>query len=42
VGAAYLLIVLPHVWRTPLRAYIESAMTSLRAGWRSRILGLVR
>jgi len=42
VGAAYLLIVLPHVWRTPLRAYIESAVTSFRAGWRSRILGLVR
>jgi O-antigen/teichoic acid export membrane protein len=38
VALAYLLVVFPYVWGTPLRDYIQSAVASARAGMRSRIL----
>jgi O-antigen/teichoic acid export membrane protein len=31
VGALYLLVVFPYVWRSPLRIYIESTVTALRS-----------
>jgi O-antigen/teichoic acid export membrane protein len=37
VGLAYVAVVFPHVWRTPLREYIQSAVAAARAGMRSRI-----
>ncbi len=39
VGLAYLLLALPHAWRTPLGAYLQTALTTLRSGMRSRMLG---
>ena len=40
VGAFYLLVVYPYVWRSPLRRYIESTMTVLRTVMRSHFLGI--
>ena len=39
VGLAYLLLVIPHAWRTPLGAYLQTAVTTFRSGMRSRVLG---
>ena len=39
LSSAYLLIVLPYAWRTPLRGYIQTIATTLNAAMRSRILG---
>jgi len=36
----YLLLVLPHVWRTPLRGYIQRVAAALGSSMRSRIPGL--
>jgi O-antigen/teichoic acid export membrane protein len=38
VGALYLLLVFPYVWRSPLRIYIESTVTVLRKAMRSHFL----
>ena len=38
VGCAYLLVVLPYTWRTPLRGYIQTAASSFNSAMRSRIL----
>jgi len=42
VGLAYLLLVMPYVWSTPLRGYIQGATATLGSAMRSRVLGLVR
>ena len=39
VGIAYLLVVLPYVWRTPLRGYIQSIATAVASAMRSWIPG---
>jgi hypothetical protein len=39
VGLAYLLLVIPHAWRSPLGSYLQAAVTALRSGMRSRVLG---
>jgi O-antigen/teichoic acid export membrane protein len=39
VGLAYLLIVLPYVWKTPLRGYIQSTAATLTSAIRGRMLG---
>jgi O-antigen/teichoic acid export membrane protein len=39
VGVLYLLVVFPHVWRSPLRSYIESTLTMLRTAMRTHFLG---
>jgi O-antigen/teichoic acid export membrane protein len=39
VGSAYLLLVLPYVWTTPLRGYIQGAMATLSSAMRTRVLG---
>lgn len=38
VGAIYVLLVLPYVWTTPLRGYIEDALTAMTAGFRARLV----
>jgi O-antigen/teichoic acid export membrane protein len=40
VGALYLLVVFPYVWRSPLRSYIESTVTVVRTAMRSHFLGI--
>jgi hypothetical protein len=35
----YLLLVLPYVWTTPLRGYIEGAFATLTSAMRARVLG---
>lgn len=39
VGLAYLLVVLPYVWRTPLRGYIQSTAATISSAIRGRMLG---
>jgi len=39
VGVVYLLLVIPYVWTTPLRGYIEAAMSTLTSAMRARVLG---
>lgn len=39
VGLAYLLVVVPYVWRTPLRGYIQSVAATVGSAMRSRIPG---
>jgi O-antigen/teichoic acid export membrane protein len=39
VGVVYLLLVLPYVWTTPLRGYIEGAIATLKSAMRTRVLG---
>jgi O-antigen/teichoic acid export membrane protein len=39
VGVVYLLLMLPYVWTTPLRGYIEGAMATLTSAMRARVLG---
>jgi O-antigen/teichoic acid export membrane protein len=39
VGVVYLLLVLPYVWTTPLRGYIEGAVATLTSAMRARVLG---
>jgi len=38
-GLVYLLLVMPYVWTTPLRGYIERATSSLTSAMRTRVLG---
>jgi O-antigen/teichoic acid export membrane protein len=38
-GLAYVLVFAPYVWRSPLRGYIQSVVSMLTAGMRSRIPG---
>ncbi len=39
VGSVYLLLVLPYVWTTPLRGYIQDATATLTSLMRARVLG---
>jgi O-antigen/teichoic acid export membrane protein len=39
VGVVYLLLVLPYVWSTPLRGYIQDATATLGSAMRTRVLG---
>ncbi len=39
VGLVYLLLVIPHVWTTPLRGYIQRSATGLGSAMRARVLG---
>ena len=39
VGVVYLLLVLPYVWSTPLRGYIQGATATLTSAMRTRVLG---
>ncbi len=39
VGLFYLLLVLPYIWTTPLRGYIEGAAATLTSAMRARVLG---
>ncbi|MGO9515444.1 MAG: hypothetical protein ACLPND_00205, partial [Candidatus Korobacteraceae bacterium] len=39
VGLVYLLLVLPYVWTTPLRGYIQDAAATLTSTMRARVLG---
>jgi len=39
VVVAYLLLVLPYAWRTPLRGYVEPTISTLRSAVPTRILG---
>jgi len=39
VGAVYLLLVIPYVWTTPLRGYIQPALATLASAMRTRGLG---
>jgi O-antigen/teichoic acid export membrane protein len=39
VGLVYLLLVLPYVWTTPLRGYIQDAAATLTSSMRARVLG---
>jgi O-antigen/teichoic acid export membrane protein len=39
VGVVYLLLVLPYVWTTPLRGYIQGATATLSSAMRTRVLG---
>lgn len=39
VGAVYLLLVMPYVWSTPLRGYIQDATATLGSAMRTRVLG---
>jgi hypothetical protein len=39
VGVVYLLLVIPYVWTTPLRGYIEDAIATIRSAMRTRVLG---
>jgi O-antigen/teichoic acid export membrane protein len=38
-GVAYLLLVIPYVWTTPLRGYIQNATAALKSAMRTRVLG---
>ncbi len=38
-GLAYLLLVMPYVWTTPLRGYIERAISSVTSSMRTRVPG---
>jgi hypothetical protein len=38
-GLVYLLLVMPYVWTTPLRGYIQTAAASLSLAMRTRVLG---
>jgi O-antigen/teichoic acid export membrane protein len=38
-GAVYLLLVIPYVWTTPLRGYIQGATATLTSAMRTRVLG---
>jgi O-antigen/teichoic acid export membrane protein len=38
-GLVYLLLVMPYVWTTPLRGYIQRAAAPLAASMRTRVLG---
>lgn len=37
-AAVYALLVLPHVWRTPLRGYIDTAIAAAKSSVRARVL----
>lgn len=39
VGAVYLLLLIPYVWTTPLRGYIQGASAILASAMRTRVLG---
>jgi O-antigen/teichoic acid export membrane protein len=39
VGVFYLLLVLPYVWTTPLRGYIQDATATITSAMRTRVLG---
>lgn len=39
VGLVYLLLVLPYVWTTPLRGYIQDATATITSLMRTRVLG---
>jgi hypothetical protein len=39
VGLVYLLLVLPYIWTTPLRGYIQDAAATLTSAMRARVLG---
>jgi O-antigen/teichoic acid export membrane protein len=39
VGVVYLLLLLPYVWTTPLRGYIQGAAATLTSAMRARVLG---
>jgi O-antigen/teichoic acid export membrane protein len=39
VGLVYLLLVIPYVWSTPLRGYIQGATSTLTSAMRTRVLG---
>jgi O-antigen/teichoic acid export membrane protein len=39
VGVVYLLLVIPYVWTTPLRGYIQGATATLSSAMRTRMLG---
>jgi hypothetical protein len=39
VGLVYLLLVIPYVWSTPLRGYIQTAMATVTSSMRARVLG---
>ncbi len=39
VGLVYLLLVLPYVWSTPLRGYIQTTVTAVTSSMRTRVLG---
>jgi O-antigen/teichoic acid export membrane protein len=39
VGVVYLLLVIPYVWKTPLRGYIQNAIATLTSAMRARVLG---
>ena len=39
VGLVYLLLVLPYIWTTPLRGYIQDATATLTSAMRARVLG---
>ena len=38
-GVVYLLLVIPYVWTTPLRGYIQNATASLTSAMRTRVPG---
>jgi O-antigen/teichoic acid export membrane protein len=38
-GLVYLLLVMPYVWSTPLRGYIQGAASTLASAMRTRVLG---
>jgi O-antigen/teichoic acid export membrane protein len=39
VGVVYLMLVIPYVWSTPLRGYIQDATATLGSALRTRVLG---
>jgi O-antigen/teichoic acid export membrane protein len=39
VGVVYLLLVIPYVWTTPLRGYIQTTTATLASAMRTRVLG---
>jgi O-antigen/teichoic acid export membrane protein len=39
VGLVYLLLVIPYVWTTPLRGYIQGATATFTSAMRTRVLG---
>jgi hypothetical protein len=39
VGLVYLLLVIPYVWSTPLRGYIQGATAMIASTMRTRVLG---
>ncbi len=38
-GVVYLLLVIPYVWTTPLRGYIQNATAAITSAMRARVLG---